>query len=200
MTGFSHCIDKTPKDLDKPPATIILSQMYVGGRTMTRIKVINDAPDLITIFRAVDTPVKKAVFKEAGERWITEREIREKYGEEGIEAIRYFEKTKLVDTRWQVVEGSAKPEKAYHTFYTSVHINIQTNLSEISEVMAVALLPPDEFEKEESKIYELVGENGVYVGDVIDKLGIDPIRLKCLVRRSPRLVFRGHRIERFTGE
>ena len=166
---------------------------------MTRIKVINDAPDMITIFRAVDTPVKKEVFAEASTAWITTEQVLEKHGDEGVAALLYFEKTKLVDTRWQATEGSPAPMKAYHTFYTSVHINIQVSLNEISAVMEVALMPPDIFQEWDDKIAEIAGEEGVYVGDITEKLGLDPVRLKSIVRRSPRLIFRGHRVEPFKG-
>ncbi|MCD6461944.1 MAG: ArsR family transcriptional regulator [Thermoplasmata archaeon] len=167
---------------------------------MTRIKVINDPPDLITIFRAVDTDVKKKVFKDCGEAWVTADEIRERYGDEGVEALYYFEKTKLVDTKWQVVEGEATPKKAYHTFYTAVHINIQTSLAEISEVMNIALMPQDKYDEIEGKVAEMAGDKGVYVGDVAEKLGLEAVTLKSIVRRSPRLIYRGHRIEPFKGE
>ena len=166
---------------------------------MTRIKVINDAPDMITIFRAIDTPVKKDVFREASEGWVTAKDIDKRYGKEGVEALKYFEKTKLVDTKWQAEEGSTGPEKAYHTFYTSVHINIQVPLTEITDVMSVALMPQKEFEKMDDKIAKLVGEDGVYVGEVVEKLGLEQVTLKSLVRRSPRLIYRGHRIEPFKG-
>jgi len=166
---------------------------------MTRIKVINDAPDMITIFRAVDTPVKKDVFAEASKGWVTADQIREKHGDEGVAALLYFEKTKLVDTRWQAVEGSSSPMKAYHTFYTSVHINIQVSLNEISDVMEVALMPPEVFQEWDDRIAEIVGNEGVYVGDITEKMELDPVRLKSMVRRSPRLIFRGHRVEPFKG-
>ncbi|MDG6221523.1 MAG: ArsR family transcriptional regulator [Candidatus Thermoplasmatota archaeon] len=166
---------------------------------MTRIKVINDAPDMITIFRAIDTPVKKAVFSEASEGWITVRSVKEKYGDEGVAALLYFEKTKLVDTKWQTEEGVAGPQKAYHTFYTSVHINIQVPLKEITEVMSIALMPEKDFKKWDDKIVAIVGDEGVYVGDVLEKLGIEQVNLKSMVRRSPRLIYRGHRIEAFKG-
>ncbi|MCK4717678.1 MAG: ArsR family transcriptional regulator [Thermoplasmata archaeon] len=166
---------------------------------MTRIKVINDAPDMITIFRAIDTHTKKAVFREASEEWVTPKNVEEKYGKEGVDALKYFEKTKLVDTKWQTEEGAQGPQKAYHTFYTLVHINIQVPLSEITEVMSVALMPQKEFDKWDKKIFELAKEDGVYVGEVLEKLKLEQVTLKSLVRRSPRLIYRGHRIEVFKG-
>jgi len=166
---------------------------------MTRIKVINDAPDMITIFRAIDTPVKKSVFREASDGWVTAKQMEEKYGKEGVDALKYFEKTKLVDTKWQAEAGSAGPQKAYHTFYTSVHINIQVPLAEITEVMSVALMPQEDFEKIDNQIEEMVGDDGVYVGEVMEKLKIEQVTLKSFVRRSPRLIYRGHRIEPFKG-
>ena len=50
--------------------------------------------------------------------------------------------------------------------------------------------------EKEQKIFELVGENGTFAGDIQKKLDLNPTMLKSLVKRSGRLVYRGHRIER----
>ena len=50
---------------------------------MNRIKVINEPADLVSVLRAVDTEVKRNVFKEVAAGWKTVREIEKKFGEEG---------------------------------------------------------------------------------------------------------------------
>jgi predicted DNA-binding ArsR family transcriptional regulator len=49
----------------------------------------------------------------------------------------------------------------------------------------------------EEKIFEMVGVEGKFSGDVADTLRVTQTKLKALVKRSPRLDFRGHRIIRF---
>jgi predicted DNA-binding ArsR family transcriptional regulator len=49
----------------------------------------------------------------------------------------------------------------------------------------------------ENRIFEMVGPEGKFSGDVADALKVTQTKLKALVKRSPRLDFRGHRIIRF---
>ena len=51
-----------------------------------------------------------------------------------------------------------------------------------------ALRPPDDEEE--------VGAEGRFFSDIAEELGMSPTRLKGLVKRSDRLEYRGHRIER----
>jgi len=144
--------------------------------------------------RAVDTPVKREVLKEVTLEWRTANEIEEKYGPEGKDAILFFEKMKLVETRWQS-SGGAYPEKAFHTYYTSFHINAQWPVYEISDVLSAAMMGEDEFKGIEVRILEEVGKSGRFAGDIAEALGLSSTMLRSLVRRSVKLDYRGHRIE-----
>jgi predicted DNA-binding ArsR family transcriptional regulator len=165
---------------------------------MNRIKVINEPSELVPMLRAVDTKVKREVLKEVTLEWRTAAEIEEKYGPEGKEALTFFEKMKLVETRWQSTDGSY-PEKSYHTYYTSFHINASWPVYEISDVLAVAMMEEEDFREIETKILEEVGSEGRFAGDVAEMLGITSTMLRSIVKRSIQLDYRGHRIERLKG-
>jgi predicted DNA-binding ArsR family transcriptional regulator len=160
---------------------------------MKRIKVINEPTELVSILRAVDTKVKREVFKEVSQDWCTIKAIEDKYGEEGKEALMFFEKMKLVETKWE--SGEKGSEKAYHSYYMSFHINTSCPVIEISDVLAVAVMQKKEFDKYEKKIKKLVGEDGKFAGDIAEELGISPTMLKSIVKRSSVLEYRGHRVE-----
>jgi len=167
---------------------------------MNRIKVVNDPADLVPILRAVDSDVKKTLFLEVSQNWLTMRLVKEKYGEEGLEALQFFEKMKLVETKWQTGQddkGRPVPEKAYHAFYGSFHINASSPINEISEVLHVAMMVEEKYRKIEERMYKMVGDQGMFAGDVADEMQITQTTLKSLVKRSGRLDFRGHRIIRF---
>jgi predicted DNA-binding ArsR family transcriptional regulator len=164
---------------------------------MNRIKVVNDPAELVPILRAVDTKVKREVFKDVAQNWRTAKDIRERFGEEGVEALGFFEKMKLVETKWQTGEDRS-PVKAYHAFYSAFHINASSPILEISDILSVAMMSEKEYGELEGTIYDLVGEQGKFAGDVADALGVNQTTLKALVKRSSRLDFRGHRIQRFT--
>lgn len=164
---------------------------------MNRIKVINEAAELVSVFRAVDTDLKREIFKEISVDWKTANQIEEKFGKDGRTALRQFEKMNLVETRWhQPEEGSGeKPVRAYHTYYSSFHINTSASVFEISDIIAAAGIPDKEFKKLETQILNMVGEEGKFSGDVAEELKISAIMLKAIIKRSALLDYRGHRIE-----
>jgi len=162
---------------------------------MNRIKVINEPSELVPMLRAVDTKVKREVLKKVTLEWRTAAEIEEEYGPEGKEALTFFEKMKLVETRWQSI-GDSYPEKSYHTYYTSFHINASWPVYEISDVLAVAMMSDEDFQDVEQRVLAEVGSDGRFAGDVAEMLGITSTMLRSLVKRSVLLDYRGHRIER----
>ena len=161
---------------------------------MNRIKVINEPSELVPMLRSVDTPVKRDVLKEVTLEWRTADEIEKKYGPEGKDAIIFFEKMKLVESRWLSTNGTYT-EKSFHTYYTSFHINAQWPVYEISDVLAAAMMSEDEYAEIEKKILDEIGTDGKFSGDVAETLGMTSTMLKSLVRRSVKMDFRGHRIE-----
>ncbi len=50
---------------------------------VNRIKVVNDVGELVTIFHAADTDVKRKLLLDLSTGWITMPQIDEKYGVEG---------------------------------------------------------------------------------------------------------------------
>jgi len=163
---------------------------------VNRIKVVSEIAELVPILRAVDTEIKREVFREVTADWRTAKQIEEKFGATGLEALRFFEKMKLVETKWQT-GATASPEKAYHAFYASFHINATTPVQEISDVLYAAIMPEKDYLKIETKVFDMVGPDGKFAGDVADALKVSQTMLKALVKRSTRLDFRGHRIMRF---
>lgn len=161
---------------------------------MNKIKVINEPSELVPMLRSVDTPVKREVLKEVTLEWRTAGEIEKKHGPEGRDALVFFEKMKLVETRWLSVDGNY-PEKSYHSYYTSFSINAQWPVYEISDVLAAAMMDKEEFDVIEVKILGELGPTGRFSGDVAESLGLSSTMLKSLVRRSVKMDYRGHRIE-----
>lgn len=161
---------------------------------MRRIKVISEPTDLVPLLRALDTETKREVFKEIAQQWCPTSYIQRKYGHEGEEALRFFDKTKLVETRFESVGG--QPEKVYHSYYASFHINCATAVVEVGEILAVASMPEAEFRQMEEVILSIVGDEGASARAVTEKLNIPLIRLRSLLKRSARLDLKGHQVHR----
>ncbi len=166
---------------------------------MKRIKVINDPADMVALLRAMDSPVKKEIFQLTTNKWVTRKEIEELYGEEGANALKFFEKMHLVETSWQI-DSEFNKEKTYHSYYVSVHINTSASIVEISDVLYIAAMSEKDYKKLEDKLFDIVGSRGTFSGDLGKDLELNPTMLKALVKRSGRLVYRGHRIERISNE
>ena len=165
-----------------------------------RIKVVNDVSDLVPILRAIDSPLKLKIVQRLGTSWLTLDDIRSEFGKEGEKTLAFFEKLRLIDTRWVAREGKRQPEKSYHFYYSTINISTTSPLAEISEVLAIATMPTKEYGKLEQKIYAAVGPDGRFFSDVAEELGMSPTRLKGIVKRSDKLEYRGHRIERFQAD
>ena len=118
----------------------------------------------------------------------------------GVKALTFFEKLRLIDPRWVAREGKRQPEKSYHFYYSTININTTAPLQEVSEILAIASMGTKEYEKLEAKIYDAVGEPGRFFSDVAEELGMSPTLLKGLVKRSDKLEYRGHRVERFHAQ
>ena len=162
---------------------------------MKRIKVINEPTELVSMLRCMDTEVKRNVFEEVARDWCTQNQIEEKFGDAGAETLHFFEKMRLVEIMWQSGEGN-KQEKAYHSYYNSFHINTTCGVGEITDVLYAAVMPIEEFKEIEETILELVGDEGIFVGDIAAELKVRPLLLKGLIKRSGVLENRGQRIEK----
>ncbi|RLF48135.1 MAG: hypothetical protein DRN29_00685 [Thermoplasmata archaeon] len=163
---------------------------------MMQAKLINDITDLSWLSRAFDTEIKRQVFNEVSKDWITMEVIEEKYGEEGKKALKFFEKVRMVETRWTMSEDG-KAKKEYHAFYSAFHINVMTSIDMIRDVFSVILMSDEEFAEIEKKIYDFIGDDGELSREVEKEFNFTPVQMRCIVKRSDKLEYRGMKIERF---
>ena len=165
---------------------------------MIRTKVINDSTDLVSIIRAFDSPTKKQVFTEISKDWTPTSTILQQFGDEGIEALEFFDKMKLAETKWTTPdEGIAgKPQKIYRSFYSLFNINISCPVNEISEIFNISALDDDQFKHLENEIYDFIGDNGTFGNKVSENFNISNTALKALVKRSNRFDYTGLKIIR----
>jgi len=163
---------------------------------MNRIKVVNDVTDLVPVLRAVNSRQKLELFERLSKDWVTEGEVERDFGKSGLKILSYFDKLKLVDSRWVSGPPSKEPEKSYHTYYSTVAVNITATISEFSETLSIATMADKEYATEEKRVIESIsGEGSKFFSEVAEEVGITPNRLKGIVKRSEKLDYHGHRIE-----
>ena len=165
---------------------------------MMRTKVVNDSTDLVPLLRAFDNKVKKEVFNEVLTDWKPLSEIKDKYGLEGEDALEYFDKMRLVETKWTTPEKGieGRPQKKYRSYYSAFNINISCPVNEISEIFTVASLSKLEFEKLEDKIFSFVGDDGKFGNMVAENFNLSNLALKGLVKRSNKFCYKGLKLSR----
>lgn len=161
---------------------------------MKRVKLINDPAELVALFRAIDSEERRNVMTTLSEGWTMISALTEKYGQGAHGAITYFEKFKLVESRWEVNDETGRPEKSYRTFYNAFQISTSLTFDEAQELLTVVLMTEKEFNDLESKIVEMIGSDGTFANDISKELNISSLTLKGLVRRSVKFDFKGHNI------
>ena len=145
---------------------------------MKRVKLINDPAELVALFRAVDSEGRRNVLTTLAEGWTMISDLVSEHGEEAYGAITYFEKFKLVESRWEV----------------NSEISTSLTFDETKELLTVVLMTEKKFKSLEAKIVELIGSEGTFANDVARDLGVTSLTLKGLVRRSVEFDFKGHNI------
>jgi predicted DNA-binding ArsR family transcriptional regulator len=130
--------------------------------------------------------------------WVPTSLILERFGNEGQDALEFFDKMKLAETKWTTPnEGmDGKPQKMYRSFYSLFNINISCPVNEISEIFNVSSLDDHHFKKLEENIYEFIGETGTFANKVSENFRISNTALKALVKRSNRFHYMGLKITR----
>tara|TARA_B100000700_G_scaffold68373_1_gene75663 strand:+ start:167 stop:673 length:507 start_codon:yes stop_codon:yes gene_type:complete len=161
---------------------------------MKRVKLINDPAELVALFRAIDSDERRNVLSTLAEGWTMISTLVEKFGEGAHDAIIYFEKFKLVESRWEVNNETGRPEKGYRTFYNAFQISTSLSFDEAQELLTVVLMTEKKFKNLESKIVDMIGSEGTFANDVARDLEITSLTLKGLVRRSVKFDFKGHNI------
>ncbi len=159
---------------------------------MARIKVVNEAADLVGLMSAVDSPVKRGVFLALSAGWESERTIESRFGHTGRAALDLLEKQDLLDSRWEpTAEG---PNKLYHARYSSFKIDTTAPMAELSEVFAVAVMPVLEFLEKEEALTQMAIGSGVNLMDAASRLALSQTMVRAIAKRSQQLDLRGLRV------
>ena len=164
---------------------------------MAQAKLINDITDLVWLMRAFDSDIKRRVFEKVCEDWTVMEDINEEFGEVGVAALTFFEKVKLVETRWGMVEGAAKKE--YHAFYSSFHIKVISSVDMLQDVFSIALMDETSFQNLVDRVHRVVG-NGELGREIERQFNFSSIQMKCIVKRSARLEYQGMKIKQIDTE
>lgn len=159
---------------------------------MVRVKVVNEASDLVGLLSAVDTPVKRDVFIALTTGWESEAAILNRFGDHGRSALSLLDKQDLLDSRWEpTAEG---PKKLYHARYASFKIDTTAPMIELTEALGVAMMNPGEFGDKEKLLTTLAAGAGLNLIDAANRLSVSQTMVRSIVKRSSKLEMKGLRV------
>ncbi|MDS0257341.1 ArsR family transcriptional regulator [Thermoplasmatales archaeon AK] len=165
---------------------------------VSRIKVVNDVGELVSIFHAADSDIKRRLLLDLSTSWITMPTIEQKFGVEGKRALLYLDKIKLIESQW--ITGENGPEKAYHTYYTSVQINLVGSMTELADIVYATTLTDAKLSEYENRILKMITDpEGVFIGDVAEALDMSQTLLRGIIKRSNVLQIKGFKITSVDG-
>lgn len=163
-------------------------------RGVARLKVVAEASDIVPLLRLFDDELKRAVFREVAADWRTRVQIEARFGRAGLDVLDAFEKARVVETKWEPVDGAA--QKSYRSYYTSFQFSFTVPVQDLADIVGVAVMPQKEFDQIEHELWTLAGSSGVFLKTLSERWSMPLMRLQCLLKRSARLDLRGHTVFR----
>ncbi len=161
-----------------------------------RAKLVNDIVELVPILQLFSTNLYKNVYETLLSEWLTFNELKERFGEGVEEALKILKHAGMLEVKWRMPSDPAgKPEKEYHVSYTHISANFYAPLKDLNKILEVVFMPDDEFEEIARKIMEEVKAGKMSVQHISRSLGLDPIIIRAVAKKSLKLNLKGQLVE-----
>ncbi|MGC8645465.1 MAG: ArsR family transcriptional regulator [Thermoplasmata archaeon] len=163
---------------------------------MNKIKVVNDVGDLVIVFTLSNTKMKSELLKMLNEGWMTEDDVKAKFGEEAVEFLKYLEKIKFIESQWSNTQQG--PKKVYHNYYTSIQINILIPTEEAGDVIYVASMDDNKIEEYCEGIGKMIDQGIQYIAEIQERLKESSTFVRAVIKRSKHLTIKGMKVEKIS--
>ncbi len=161
-----------------------------------RAKLVNDIVELVPILQLFSTNLYKKVYETLLSEWLTFNELKERFGEGVEEALRILKHAGMLEVKWRMPSDPAgKPEKEYHVSYTHISANFYAPLRDLNKILEVVFMPDDEFEDMVNKIVNEIKAGKMSVQHISKSLGLDPIIIRAIAKKSLKLNLKGQLVE-----
>lgn len=161
-----------------------------------RAKLVNDIVELVPILQLFSTNLYKNVYETLLSEWLTFNELKERFGEGVEEALKILKHAGMLEVKWRMPSDPAgKPEKEYHVSYTHISANFYSPLKDLNKILEVVFMPDDEFEELVQKIINEVKAGRMSVQHISKSLGLDPIIIRAVAKKSLKLHLKGQLVE-----
>jgi len=161
-----------------------------------RAKLVNDIVELVPILQLFSTNLYKNVYETLLSEWLTFNELKGRFGEGVEEALKILKHAGMLEVKWRMPSDPAgKPEKEYHVSYTHISANFYAPLKDLNKILEVVFMPDDEFEETVQKIINEVKAGRMSVQHISKSLGLDPIIIRAVAKKSLKLNLKGQLVE-----
>ncbi len=161
-----------------------------------RAKLVNDIVELVPILQLFSTNLYKNVYETLLSEWLTFNELKDRFGEGVEEALKILKHAGMLEVKWRMPSDPAgKPEKEYHVSYTHISANFYAPLKDLNKILEVVFMPDDEFEEIVQKIINEVKAGRMSVQHISKSLGLDPIIIRAVAKKSLKLNLKGQLVE-----
>lgn len=160
------------------------------------MKIINDPSDLVPLLQIFSSRIYRGVYDELSKGWRTLEELKAVVDGNVEEALKVLKKGGLIETQWRMPENPGDaPVKEYRSTYSLVTANFQCSMKHLNELLNVAFMPENTLEEFNSKIVNEIRKGNSSIIHISRDLGLDPMFVKGIAKRSLKLNVKGQRVE-----
>ena len=112
------------------------------------------------------------------------------------EALKVLKHAGMLEVKWRMPsEPQGKPEKEYHVSYTHLSASIYSPLKDLNTILEIVSMPDDEFDEIVEKIIAEIDAGRKSVPYISKSLGLDPLYIRSVAKRSLKLTLKGQLVE-----
>ncbi|OFV68192.1 ArsR family transcriptional regulator [Methanosarcinales archaeon] len=161
-----------------------------------RVRIINDLPDLVPLLQIFASKREKQVFDLLTSGWYTEDELKAKLGSEEISnSLDILRESGLLENKWRIPTAGTTPLIEYTTSYSKVRLNLQCEMEDLGDIIAISFMEEDEFNQIVDELIRCIHEGKDSITNISISEGISPVLLKAAVKRSSKLLLKGQKLE-----
>jgi predicted DNA-binding ArsR family transcriptional regulator len=156
------------------------------------IRIVNDPVELVPLLMTFNDSSFKKVYELLNKSWMTETEIRAHIDSDSVPlCLQVLKKGNLVEEQWRMPKPGSKPEREFRATYNKFRANFQCNLSDLSDILYIALSNDEDLRDVVEKIEGELGRGNSSINDLSRKFGVSPVFIKGLAKRITHMDVKG---------
>ena len=158
----------------------------------SHIRIVNDPIEMVSLFVTFNNDQYKEIYEHLTRAWMTEEELAKLAGHDSVgECLAILKKGNLIEEKWRTPPPGKKPVKEYRTIYSRFRANFQCNMTDLGDLIHVALSNDEKVRDLVDQIEEEIKQGNTSINDIARKYNVSQVVIKGLAKRIPRLDVKG---------